>query len=360
MMTELMEIASEFSLDPRCSYLDAATFGLPPRSTVGAMERALHRWSTGEASWLEEWDRPAEATRSLFASLAGVSTDGVALLPAVSVGVGLVAAGLGPGDEVVVPVDEFESVLFPLLVAEKRGARVHRVPFADLADGVQHATTLVAFSLVQMQTGRRANLAAILERVREVGARSVVDATQAIPFLDPGEDLGKADVVVCAAYKHLLSPRGVAFMHVHREARDGIAPLLANWRAQDDPYGDYFGGPLELATGAARFDVSLAWLPWVGAIESLRSLVAWRDDGELERVKDVARHLASGLGVPAPASTLVCIPIRDVEAAQHALLEAGVRASARGAGVRLSPHVYTTERDVDRAVEALDAFRMPG
>ena len=90
-----------------------------------------------------------------------MSAEGVALLPAVSVGVGLVAAALGPGDEVVVPVDEFESVLFPLLVAEQRGAVVRRVPFGELADAIRPSTTLVAFSLVQMQTGLRADLAAI-------------------------------------------------------------------------------------------------------------------------------------------------------------------------------------------------------
>ena len=355
-----MDPASAFATTPGTIYLDTATYGLPPMPTVSAMRRALDRWQNGMADWIEDWDRPAEACRAAFAALAGVHADGVALLPAVSLGVGLVAASLGPQDEVVVPSDEFTSVLFPLLVARARGTTVREVPFASIAEALRPSTTLVAFSLVQMQTGLRADLGKVLARAREVGARTLVDVTQALPFLDLSEDLAAVDILVCAAYKHLLSPRGVAFMYVAPGARSGIEPLVANWRAADEPYGRYFGGPLTLAGSAARYDVSLAWIAWVGAVESLGLLVEWRRSGAFEDVRALSRRLADGLGLATPASTLVCSPIRDAQAAREALRSAGVRGAVRGDAIRLAPHVYSSDADIDAAVLALAPFVAPG
>ena len=86
---------AEFEIAPGITYMDAATFGLPPRATTAAMHEAIDAWAAGTADWIEDWDRPAERTRTDFAALVGVPESTVALLPAVSVGVGWVAATLG-------------------------------------------------------------------------------------------------------------------------------------------------------------------------------------------------------------------------------------------------------------------------
>ena len=340
------------------AYLDTATYGLPPEPTVRAMHKALDDWQAGRAQWIADWDRPAEDARTSFAQLIGVGADQVVLLPALSVGIGIVAERLGKGDEVVVPDDEFTSVLFPMLVATERGATVREVPLAHLADEIRPSTTLVAFSLVQMQTGRMADLARILDAAAAAGARVLVDATQATPFVPLRGAIDRIDYLVVAGYKHLLCPRGVAFLAVRRDRIDSLRPIAANWRAADDPYGRYFGGPLTLAADARRFDVSLPWLPWVGAVQSLRLLVEWQATDAFEEVLGMSRQLAGRLGQPWEGATLVCAPISDAEAARAALASAGVRASVRGTAIRLSTHVYTTESDLDRAVEAMAPFRV--
>ena len=257
------------------AYLDTATYGLPPDATLVAMRGALDAWQGGTADWIEDWDRAGERARTAFARLVGTDPANVANLPAVSVGVGLIAAALGADDEVVVPSDEFTSVLFPLLVARDRGVGVREVPLTGLVEAIRPGTTLVAFSLVGMQTGLLAPLAAILDKAASVGARTLVDATQGLPLVPLGTAIDRIDYLVAAGYKHLLCPRGVAFMAIAAGCRDELPPILANWRAADRPYGRYFGGPLTLAKDAARFDVSLAWLPWVGAAESLELLATW-------------------------------------------------------------------------------------
>jgi selenocysteine lyase/cysteine desulfurase len=349
-------IRSLFSPAPGIAYLDSATYGLPPEPTVRVMRAALDAWQAGTAEWIADWDRPAEAARSSFARLVGTQPELVSLQPAASVGVGLIAEALGPGDEIVVPADEFTSVLFPLLVARERGAVVREVTLDRLADEIGPRTTFVATSLVQMQTGRMADLAAVLERAEAVGARVLVDATQGIPFVRLAPLIDRIDYVVAAAYKHLLCPRGTAFLAVRRDRLDALPALNANWRSADDPYGRYFGGPLTLAPDARRIDVSLAWLPWIGAVESLRLLEGWAEDGTLDAALDLARDLADRVGVEWEGSSLVCAPIDDADAARTALVAAGVRAAVRGTAIRCATHVYTTRDDVERAAGAIGPF----
>src|SRR4051812_3535685 len=95
-----------FHPDPGLTYLDTATYGLPPEPTLRATREALDAWQAGTASWVE-WDRQAERARTAFGRLIGASAARVALMPSVSVGVGVVAAALQPGDRVVVPAADF-------------------------------------------------------------------------------------------------------------------------------------------------------------------------------------------------------------------------------------------------------------
>ena len=346
---------SFFAPAPGLVYLDAATYGLPPRPTVDTLETALRRWQSGEADWVEEWDRKGESCRTLFASLTASRVEEIALIPTASVGVGLVAASLPEGAEVVVPDDEFTSVLYPLLVAtEQRRVCLRRVPFAELAGAIRPGTDLVAFSSTRSQDGISAPLADVVAAARACGALLLVDATHSIPFLPIAPWTTEIDYLVCHGYKHLLCPRGVAFMQIRESRWADIAPWLANWRSGEPLYARSYGGVIEhFAPDARRFDVSLAWHAWAGAESSLRLLVEWQADGLLDEVNRLARRLAAGLGRPAPSASIVSLKVADAEAAEAALAARGVRCAARGGNIRLSPHVYNDEADIDRAVEAL-------
>jgi selenocysteine lyase/cysteine desulfurase len=353
-MTIPTAVRTLFAPAPGLAYLDAATYGLPPRPTVESLERALRRWQDGSADWIDEWDREGEVCRALFAELIGAATAEIALIPTVSAGVGLIAASLPAGLEVLVPEGEFTSVLYPLLVAQgDRGVRVREAPFATLHEAIGAGTGLVAFSLTQSQSGRTAPLAAICEAATRYGARVLVDATHAIPFVPVAAQLPAIDYLVCHGYKHLLCPRGVGFFYVRRDHWEDLPPYLANWRTTDPLYGNSYGGPLLHRGDASRFDVSLAWHAWVGARPSLELLVQWQREGVLSSVLDLSARLASGLGLEPPTSSIVCLAVADAEAAETALAEAGVKCAARGGNVRLSPHVYNTPEEIDRAIDAI-------
>lgn len=356
MADPLAHVRALFDPRPGSIYLDSATYGLPPRPTVEALRNALASWQAGTADWVMDWDRHGEVARAHFAALIGTTADCVALMPSASVGVATVAAALQAGDEVVVAEDEFTSVLFPLLVAQQRGARVRIVRFDDLAESVSADTRLVAFSLVQSHSGRLAALGRIVEAAENVGARTLVDATHGVPFVPLDAHIDRIDYLVCAAYKHLLCPRGVAFLYVRQKEWDRVPPIAANWRSTPDPYGDYYGGQLKLAATAARFDVSLAWHAWVGASISLGLLLDWQREGLLAHVLDLADRLTDQLGLPSPGSSVVSVNVDDAEAVAAHLAEKGIRGAVRAGSVRLAAHVYNTPEQIDAAVAAIVPF----
>jgi selenocysteine lyase/cysteine desulfurase len=338
------------------AYLDTASYGLPPLATLASLERALEDWRAGRADWQADWDVAGDRCRPLAADLLGAPAGEICLLPAVSVGVGLVASTLEPGDEVVVADDEFRSLLLPLLVAQDaRGVRVRRVPFNTLAESVGDSTTLVATSHVRSNGGGVQDLAAVAEAAREHGADVLVDATHSAGVLPISAKLLGLEYVVAAAYKHLLCPRGVAFMRIAPECWRRLKPWNANWRSTRDPYAGYYGGSLdELAEDAARYDVSLAWHPWVGALESLRFLASIDASECARHCVGLASALAEGLGIRPTGSSILGVPVRtDADETRATLAKARIAVGFPAGQVRLSFHIYNNEDDVEYAAGVL-------
>jgi selenocysteine lyase/cysteine desulfurase len=342
-----------FDPQPETIYLDAATYGLPPRPTVEAMHRAVDDWQSGSADWVRNWDQAGERCRADFATLIGSTPQQIALIPTVSVGVGTIAASLTDADEVLTADDEFTSVLYPLLA---RAVKVRTAPLEQLAERITKSTSVVAFSLIQSQSGKAAPLEDILSKAKQVNAKTLVDATHAVPFVPLPSVMQDVDFLVCAAYKHLLCPRGVSFLHVQERHWQGVKPILANWRSTPDPYGQYYGGGLDLAPDAARFDVSLAWFSWAGGAESLRLLTRWQQQGLFEEVVQLARRLAKALDLPEPRGSVVSVPVKDAEAVRVELAREGIKGAVRAGSVRLSPHVWNTEQHVDAAANAIAPY----
>lgn len=334
---------------PAGCYLDAAACGLAPIPVRDAVHDAVDRWSVGTHR-LAEYDAAVATSRATFARLVGVPGEQVAVGSQVSVMVGAVAAGLPDGAQVLVPAGEFTSVTYPFCAQADRGVRVRAVPFAELAHHVRAGTDLVAFSLVQSADGRVADTAAITAAARAVGARTLVDLTQAVGWLPV--DAGQFDLTVTGAYKWLCAPRGAAFATVRPESLDLVRPVFAGWYAGADVYGSLYGSSMRLADDARRLDVSPAWLAWVGAVPALE-LFADLDLDEVRR-HDVALadELRIALGLEPAGTAIVALPDPDCTAAA-ALAGAGVRASARAGGVRLAFHLWNDRDDVRRVLRAL-------
>lgn len=332
---------------PAGTYLNTASYGLPPRPAWDALQEALADWREGRTSW-EHWQEPVEEARASFARLVGAPSEDVAVGANVSTLLGTVAASIPDGSRVLAPEVEFTSVLFPFLVQEPRGVTVRLVPAAELAGEIGPDVDVVAFSAVQMATGEVAELDAIASAATEHDVLTVVDATQAVGWLP--FDASRFDVVAAHAYKWLMSPRGTAFMAIRRERLAHVTPHLAGWFAGESPHESYFGPPLRLARDARRLDTSPAWFMWVGTAPALEVVEQIGVETIHRHDLALANRFRAGLGLEPGDSAIV---FADTEDAAARLERAGIRAAVRGGRLRTSWHVYNTDEDVDRALEAL-------
>ncbi|HEY8314160.1 MAG TPA: aminotransferase class V-fold PLP-dependent enzyme [Candidatus Baltobacteraceae bacterium] len=332
------------------TYLNTATYGLPPKPAFDATVAALDDWRTGRTSE-DAWEASTERARATFARLINVDTNTVAVGATVSELIGLVAASLPDGARVLTVRDDFSSTIFPFAAHGHRDVHVDAVAWEQLLDAIDESYAIAVVSHVQAGSGDVADLPRLVAACRRNGVMLCVDGTQSCGWLPT--DASEVDFYVCHAYKWLLSPRGSAFLAVRPERFAALVPLHAGWFATDDPNNNLFGLPSRLSsTSARRFDTSPAWFSWVGAAIALDVVASIGIDAIATHDMVLARRFCNAMQLPPPSSPIVFL---NSGAAYDSLLGAGIRASVRAGRLRVSFHIYNSQADVDRTVAVLQS-----
>ncbi|GAB3488692.1 aminotransferase class V-fold PLP-dependent enzyme [Nocardiopsis coralliicola] len=329
------------------TWLNTAQYGIPPLHARAALDEALSGWGSATAA-PSDWDAAVERTRANVAAIAGARVDDTALGAATSQLVGVVAASVPDGAEVLLPEGEFTSVVFPWLAQADRGVTVRRAPLAKLAEAVEPGTHTVAYSPVQSADGAIAPAADIAAAARAAGARVVADVTQAAGWYPLG-GIG-ADVLVGSAYKWLMAPRGLAFAVLTPQVRAALRPQAANPAAAAVPASSFYAADMELAATARAFDAAPNWFAGVAAAQSTAALVAAGVEQVGAHNTALADRFRGELGLEPLGSAITAI---DLPGAAERLSRAGITVTERAGRTRLAFHLYNTDDDVDRAVRAL-------
>lgn len=336
-----MRTAFGMDFDVPDGYLNTAGIGVPAAPVADAVAAAVQEWRTGDGR-PGDYDEAVGVARAAYGRLVGVPPDRVAIGSSVSGLVALVAASVPDGSRVLVARGDFTSLTWPF--AARPGLTLVEAELDELGRRAAEVD-VVAVSVVQSADGRIADLDA-LRAARDTGTRVVLDATQATGWLDA--DLGWADAVVGGCYKWLFSPRGVAWMAVHPEF--DVVARQAGWYAGGDRWSSVYGLPLRLAEDARALDTSPAWYCHVGASVALPWLAGLDRAAAQAHCTGLADHFRRGLGLEPAGSAIVAV---RRPAAMARLTAAGVVASARAGAARVSFHLYNTDADVDRALDAL-------
>ncbi|MGW0537683.1 aminotransferase class V-fold PLP-dependent enzyme [Streptomyces sp. NPDC003032] len=342
-------LAGEFA--PTTTYLNTASYGLLPRRAVAAVQALAAEVASGERASSGDFGK-VDAARRSFARLVGVDSSRVATGGSVAVHVGLIAASVPAGAEVLLPEGDFSSLINPFVL--RGDLKPRYAPLERLAEAVGPGTALVAFSTVQSADGREADCAAIREAAAAHGARTLADATQSagwLPF-----DAAAYDYSVTGAFKWLLCPRGTSFLTVGEAAQESLVPLHGGWLAAADGWRSTYGPIGEVAPDARRFDEPPAFLAYHGAAAALSLVEEVGVDAIHAHDVALAGRYRAGLAElghsPVPGtSPIVSVPgLADRE---PELARAGVVASARAGHLRATFHLYNTEADVDRLLDVL-------
>ncbi|APY88958.1 aminotransferase class V-fold PLP-dependent enzyme [Streptomyces alfalfae] len=342
-------VSAEFA--PETTFLNTAVRGLLPRRAAEAVQALTAELVSGGRSGSGDF-ATVDRARASFARLVGVDPSRVATGGSVAVHVGLIAASLPAGAEVLFPEGDFSSLINPFVLRGDLKPRF--APLDELADAIRPKTALVAFSTVQSADGRTADCAAIREAAAAHGARTLADTTQSAGWQPL--DAGAYDYSVTGAFKWLLCPRGTSFLTVGEAAQESLAPLHGGWLAAADAWNSTYGPIGEVVADARRFDEPPAFLAHHGAAAAL-SLIEEIGVDAIHRhdLALAARYRAglAGLGhAPVPgASPIVSVPgLADRE---PELARAGVVVAARAGHLRATFHLYNTEADVDRLLDVL-------
>jgi selenocysteine lyase/cysteine desulfurase len=327
-------------------FLNSPTYGLPPTFLVDALHVHIAEWQAG-IMHAPNFDEPVRRGRAAYAALAGVPLESVTMGGSVSALLGLVAAAIPDGARVATLSGEFTSTTFPFAAQANRGVVLTELsPEGLIATGGEY--DVVVASLVQSANGAVLDVDALCAGLAGTDTTTIIDVTQAVGWKHL--DLGWVDVTVAAVYKWLLAPRGTAWMSLSAKMSGLMTPHAANWYAAEEPWSTIYGLPLRLAPGARRFDTSPAWFGALGSGLTMPWLASLDAHAVESHCVGLANRLRAELDLPAGDSAIVSLPIAD---AADKLASAGIRASVRAGAVRVGFHLYNTDDDLDRLVDAL-------
>lgn len=357
----------------RVTYLNCAYHGPFPRVTAERIQQAVELESNPTRLLTSHFFDLRESIRTRLARILGAAADNLALVASATQGFGHVASGLEfrPGDEVVISSANFPSNLFTWINLRRLGVRVHVLKpqrgilaLDDVAAAMNDRTRLLALDWVSYSNGARADLAALGDLAHRRGALFVVDGTQGAGAIEMDLKSLPVDVLAAAAYKWLLAPYGTGFLYLRPEVQEQLDLKVVSWLAVEGSE-DFEALPVEdftVTKTARRFDI-LAFINMFGLEASLEFIERIGVATIYAHCTRLLGRLAKGLlmrgyalaadGARMP-STILCFQSPSPEATAtvyQKLKSQNIVVSLRHGMIRVSPHLYNDEADIDRLLD---------
>ncbi len=366
-----------FPVTARWAFLDHAAVAPLPAPGGAALADYARSLSEHGVAAVREWiDRVAHVRRLAARLVNAPDPDDVCFVPNTTAGVVAVAEGFPwrAGDNVVTAADEYPTNQYPWMNLAARGVEVRavasrgpRVTVDDLRAAMDGRTRVLAVSAVEFATGYRNDLDALGELCRARDVFFFVDAIQALGVLPVDVQRTPIDALSADGHKWLLGPEGAGIAYVRREWVERLHPVGVGWNSVVNPYefseidfrlkphaGRWEGGSYNVP-GITALGASLGLLLDAG-IDAVSARVLALTDYLCDRATAAGLEVFSGRG-PGEKSGIVSLTTPGASAAEvmKRCRAAGVIVNARAGRVRLSPHAYNTEAELDRFIEAAKA-----
>ncbi len=365
------------------TWLNCGHQGALPRIAAHEAREAVDRKVAPYELTPERFNGIPARLKSALARLVGASIDEIVLGNSASYGLHLFANGIPwrQGDEVIVVEGDFPSNILPWLRLEERGVRIHRLrphnalPEPDeLRLAITPRTRLFCTSWVHSFFGFTADLYGLGSVCKENGVTFVVNASQALGARPLDVRTVPVDAVISVGFKWLCGPYGTGFCWIKPDLLKSLQYNQAYWLTQmtasDLERGNSDVSVPKESTGAHTYDVFgtanfFNFKSWAASIEYLleQSIdrIAIYDQGlvgQFIQGLDLTKYdLLSPLASP-QRSTLVCISHRDSERndeIETKLQKARIHVAYRKGKLRISPHLYNTSADIEKALAVFNA-----
>lgn len=373
---DLLALREEFPAVDDTVFLGAHTLAPLSRRVRAAVDRFLDLWQTEASAELVWFDHIIPEMRRLeasYAGLIGADPEEVVLTPSVSTGLSSVATGMtfGPDrDQVLLARSEFPTDCHVWLAQERRGAEVVWVEGERSADedayleALSDRTAVVSASRVSYLDGAVLDATRLAAACRDAGAWCVLDDYHGSGVVPIDVHEVGCDALVGGPLKYLLGGPGVAFLFVRRDRVPDLEPLVTGWFSQSEFFA-FDNSRLDWPDTAQRFALGTPSPPAVFAAAAGLDLI---DEVGVDRIAErigvltaytIDRADDEGYPVRTPRDPrrrggMVAIGVEDSEAVLQTLLrEERVIVDERHGALRVCPHVYSSEDDVDAFFAAL-------
>jgi selenocysteine lyase/cysteine desulfurase len=313
--------------------------------------------------------------------------DEVACIPNVSSGLAALADALPlkPGQNVVVSELNFPTNVYLWHSLKQKGllsevrvvkARNGQVPASDFEKAIDDKTVAVSLDYVSWINGCREDIGAVTQIAHSHGALMLVDAFHAVGIIPVDVRKLGVDVLTCGTYKWLMGPHGTAFLYVSRETLNQLDSGVVGWHGISDSVvarvrskQGIFERPFDIASvtpaeDATRFELGTwAVIAVMGAKAALEFSLKYTPQEREPLVEHLNNRLVEGLErkkkkitsplEPARRSGIVTFEVEDATQLSRKLLREHIVVAPRANTLRVSPHFYNTEQEVDTFLEKL-------
>lgn len=370
---------AEFPILGTCTYLVSHSLGAMPARTERYLSQFAREWGTrGVRAWHEGWWEIGRVTGDILAPTIGAPPGTISMHQNATVAQSIVLSCFsfdGPRRRVVVQDLDFPSNHYLFHGFRRYGAEIVTVPSDDgvrgridrVVDAIDEQTALVNLSLVLFRSAHLQDVRPVIEKAHRVGAAVVLDLYQAAGAVPVDVTALGIDFAVGGSVKWLCGGPGAGYLYVRPDLQSRLAPAVVGWAGHARPF-QFEPGAIDYAEGLERFQSGTPNVPSLYSARAGYEIVreigvpAIREKSLrlTRRLMDAAQSRGWRLNTPLgdhERGASVVLDLPDGAALTQALIAREVIVDYRpGAGIRMAPHFYNTEAEIDHAVATLDAL----
>ena len=377
MADDLLRYRSQFPILERTNYLISNSLGAMPQGVYDAMKGYADTWATrGVRAWEERWWMLAAQVGDEIGALMNAQPGSVSTHQNVTTCQAVVASCFdfsGKRNKVVYSDMNFPSVMYFWEAQQACGARVHMVktedgitvPLERLLDAIDEQTLLVPVSHVLFRSSYIQDAKAIIEKAHKVGAQVVLDTFQSLGTVPVDVQTLNVDFVCGGVLKWLCGGPGVGYLYVRPDLGKTLQPKFTGWFAHQNAFA-FEVGPTRYSEPPFRFMNGTSHIPSLEAARPGLKIIA---EVGIERIRKKSQRQTSrllamaeqrGWRINSPRDTklrggTVSIDMSEAEQVCRELLQRDILVDYRPkAGVRMAPHFYNKDEELDTAIAAVE------
>jgi kynureninase len=377
MTDDLLKWRPEFPILERTTYMISNSLGAMPNRVYETLKDYADSWAIrGVRAWEEGWWDMAVRVGDRIGSLIGAGRGEISLHQNVTLTEAVVASCFdfrGPRNKVVMVDMEFPSILYFYQEQQRHGARVEivksedgiTIPLEKVLAAIDETTLLVPISQVLFRSAFIVDARAIIEKAHRVGAHVVLDLFQAAGTIPVDVRALRTDFAVGGVLKWLCGGPGVGYLYVREDLRAKLRPTLTGWLAHKRPFG-FEVGAMDAREDSFRY---LNGTPHIPALYACQPGLEILNEVGIERIREKSKRMtqrliegAMGRGWrvntpmdPAQRGGTVSVDCPHAPEVMRELIAREILVDYRPrAGVRLSPHFYNREDEIDFALTQME------